>query len=117
MSRQFQFFLLSTDLARLSRTLLAEPGLVALAEQRESAQPEHLAALTELESMGARPGFLVRSSDLPGIAMTGPTRGRWYVDSLLSPVIEVRRSILQAEVLRSGRMYLVTRFYGEGGEL
>jgi hypothetical protein len=56
--------------------------------------------------------YMVRSEDLQSVVMRNiPAQGRWTVDVLRSPVIELSRSFFDGEILRRGRLYVVDGFF------
>jgi hypothetical protein len=54
---------------------------------------------------------LVRAVELAAIRMDFiPQRGYWTINALRSPIIEFRRSYMDDNIIRQGRMYFIPRY-------
>ena len=116
--RQLQLYLTPRDLHSYEATLRERPAeWVALASHSPGPGPNRVGSLA-IREMGKErlTVFLVRTQDLGAISVRQVKEQRyWTIDELRSPVIEFQRCFFDGQLLRRGRLYYVTGYYGDNG--
>lgn len=114
MGRQVTFFLTPNDTDRLMAQLsLCSPFLI-LHSRSQLPTPK------VVPSVNVREGdqdwlyfLLIRESDLEGVKLKEVSAQHyWSIDVLRSPVIEFNRCFFDGRILRRGRIWYETGFYG-----
>jgi hypothetical protein len=114
MGHQINYHLASADIIELEKRLRKIQPLTILHSRSPSAKPRIVESFDVVENGKPWPHlFLVRSEDISDVLLEEVrAQGYWAVDELRSPVIQLNKGFLEAQVLRSGRLYYVDGFWG-----
>ena len=128
MEHAFEHCAKSESVRALIVTGAGEKAFVAGADIKELAQMTPLSAkelayrgqqvLARVEHMGKTPLtlYLARPADVGAVAFREVAeQGYWTVDDLRSPVVELTRCYFDGKMLRSGRLFYETGYYGGDG--
>lgn len=118
-SQQVNFYLLPEEQEWFESQLRSCGDLVVI---RKPASPEDsiVADSTIIRAMGREDVrvYLSRRQDLPQIDVRAiPSRNSWSIDELRSPVVEFSRCYFDGQLLRRGRLYVITHYYDENSLL
>ena len=118
MGRQVALYLTPTDIETFESTAAERLGAVFIDARYSS---HHVAPIRttvrQIESGRRSLGHLVRPSDLHNVVTIHvPAQQYWIVDEQRSPVVEMDGGFFDGNILRRGRLYYVTSFYGAGDE-
>lgn len=114
-SQQVNFYLLPEEQRWFEEILFARRELVVV---RRLASPKGIVTTdsTIVKAMGEEvlTVYLSRPTDLQKIITREvPARDEWLVDLTQSPVVEFSRCYFDGQLLRRGRLYVVTHYYDE----
>ncbi|HYP15044.1 MAG TPA: hypothetical protein VEQ63_14040 [Bryobacteraceae bacterium] len=116
--RQVALYLTPTDIETLESAAADRLGAVLIDARCFSPHGASIRTTVRQIESGVRSlGHLVRPSDLHNVVMRHvPAQQYWVVDEQRTPVVEVDGGFFDGNILRRGRLYCVTSFYGSGGE-
>lgn len=118
MGRQIQLYLLPEDLEALKQSFRQMGGVCFVSQSSFTSEPQILCEETRTESnISARLScYLVRDTDLNTIRLKHISdKVGWIVDDLRSPVVQLDSGYFDGRILRRGRIYYETRYYGDDG--
>jgi len=118
MGHQASYLLTPSDTVALEARLRARFDFVIFRYRSKSSTP-HLVNSLHLEENGkqAFDFYVARPEDLKSVVMDYvPAQKYWIVDTTPNPIVEVRGSALENNLLYAGRVYYVDGLYGPDGE-
>jgi hypothetical protein len=115
MGRQINFYLLPEDTDIIEKVLREKVEISFWEDISNSPAPEEASSL-KIESMGKSPLTVYLSLPKHGkdiVCKQVQNQGYWTVDDLRSPVLEFSRCYFDGVVLRRGRFFYQTGYYGD----
>lgn len=119
MSRQVNFFLGPEDHLLIEHAIRSVGPVRFLKYRTSSPNAEELASVA-IDRIGSDDLkiMVVRDVDLASISLTAAgSSGRFFCDVLTQPAIELMRCYSSGTVIRSGRLYMVEKFFKNDHEI
>ena len=113
MSHQINYYILPSESGAIEAGLKTIAPMLILHDRSPDGRPNVASSFSNGDdNPPSLYYFLVLEADLALVRMREvPAQGYWVVDSQCSPVIELRVSYFNGELIRRGRVYYTTTWY------